>query len=112
MRDIEELITEEFEALHQLLREEESARLAALRKEKEEKMQMLREMTGKMRRQVSTLTDAIKAIAKHLEAEGVSFVQVNIYFFSVCIFVKYCIFSWIFFLASVIRLRQQRQTVK
>ncbi|XP_063068972.1 E3 ubiquitin-protein ligase TRIM35-like [Engraulis encrasicolus] len=58
----EKQIKEEFEKLHQFLRDEEAARIAALREEEEQKSQMMKEKIEKMSREISSLSDTIRAI--------------------------------------------------
>ncbi|KAL2080868.1 hypothetical protein ACEWY4_022721 [Coilia grayii] len=58
----EKQIKEEFEKLHQFLRDEEAARIAALREEDEQKSQMMKEKIEKMSREISSLSDTIRAI--------------------------------------------------
>lgn len=64
---MERVIKEKFEELHQFLRDEEGSRLKALRQEGDERLQMLQKMTLRMRRQVSTLTEAIKSIEEDMD---------------------------------------------
>uniref|UniRef100_A0AAY4BMM9 Tripartite motif-containing protein 35-like n=1 Tax=Denticeps clupeoides TaxID=299321 RepID=A0AAY4BMM9_9TELE len=71
----ERRIKEEFQKLHQFLRDEEAARIAALREEEEQKSQMMKEKMEKMSREISSLSDTIRAIEKEMEAEDVSFLQ-------------------------------------
>ena len=58
----EKMIKEEFEKLHLFLRDEEAARIAALREEEEQKSQMMKEKIEKMSREISSLSDTIRAI--------------------------------------------------
>ncbi|KAL0967003.1 hypothetical protein UPYG_G00303280 [Umbra pygmaea] len=71
----ERLIKEEFEKLHQFLREEEEARIAALREEEEQKSQMTKKKIEELIRQISSLSDTIRATEEELRAEDVSFLQ-------------------------------------
>ncbi|XP_028848209.1 zinc-binding protein A33-like [Denticeps clupeoides] len=71
----ERRIKEEFQKLHQFLRDEEAARIAALRGEEEQKSQMMKEKMEKMSREISSLSDTIRAIEKEMGAEDVSFLQ-------------------------------------
>ncbi|XP_028848200.1 zinc-binding protein A33-like [Denticeps clupeoides] len=64
-------IKEEFEMLHQFLRDEEAARIAALREEEVQKSQMMK----KMSREISSLSDTIRALEEEMGAEDVSFLQ-------------------------------------
>ncbi|CAB1326830.1 unnamed protein product [Coregonus sp. 'balchen'] len=71
----ERQIKEEFQKLHQFLREEEEARIATLREEEEQKSQMMKEKIEEMSRQISSLSDTIRAIEEELTAEDISFLQ-------------------------------------
>ncbi|XP_062390985.1 zinc-binding protein A33-like [Sardina pilchardus] len=71
----ERLIKEEFQKLHQFLQDEETARIAALREEEKQKSQMMKEKIEKMSREISTLSDTIRAIEKEMEADDITFVQ-------------------------------------
>ncbi|KAL0966921.1 hypothetical protein UPYG_G00302290 [Umbra pygmaea] len=71
----ERLIKEEFEKLHQFLREEEEARITALREEEEQKSQMMKKKIDELIRQISSLSDTIRAIEKELSAEDLLFLQ-------------------------------------
>ncbi|XP_028848197.1 zinc-binding protein A33-like [Denticeps clupeoides] len=71
----ERRIKEEFQKLHQFLRDEEAARIAALREEEEQKSQMMKEKMEKMSREISSLSDTIRAVEEEMEAEDVSFLQ-------------------------------------
>ncbi|KAI4874090.1 hypothetical protein NFI96_030797, partial [Prochilodus magdalenae] len=73
----ERQIMEEFEKLHQFLQDEEAARISALREEEEQKSQMLKEKIEKMSREISALSDTIRAIEEEMGAEDVSFLQVR-----------------------------------
>ncbi|KAI4883965.1 hypothetical protein NFI96_029549, partial [Prochilodus magdalenae] len=73
----ERQIKEEFEKLHQFLRDEEAARISALRKEEEQKSQTMKEKIEKMSREISALSDTIRAIEGEMAAEDVSFLQVR-----------------------------------
>ncbi len=74
----EKQIKQEFEKLHQFLRDEEAARIAALREEEEQKSQTMKEEIEKMSREISSLSDTIRAIEE--EADDVTFLQVRNYF--------------------------------
>ncbi|XP_062391291.1 zinc-binding protein A33-like [Sardina pilchardus] len=65
----------EFEKLHQFLRDEEAARIAALREEEEQKSQMMKEKIEKMSREISSLSDTIRAIEEQMGADDVTFLQ-------------------------------------
>ncbi|KAM3849777.1 uncharacterized protein ACN63O_020470 [Diretmus argenteus] len=69
----ERQIKEEFKKLHQFLQEEEEARIAALREEEEQKSQMMKQKIDGLSREISALSDTIRAIEKELRAEDVSF---------------------------------------
>ncbi|KAM3842781.1 LOW QUALITY PROTEIN: E3 ubiquitin-protein ligase TRIM39-like [Diretmus argenteus] len=69
----ERQIKEEFKKLHQFLQEEEEARIAALREEEEQKSQMMKQKAEGLSREISALSDTIRAIEKELRAEDVSF---------------------------------------
>ncbi|KAM3878476.1 E3 ubiquitin-protein ligase TRIM39-like [Diretmus argenteus] len=68
----ERQIKEEFKKLHQFLQEEEEARIAALKEEEEQKIQMMKQKTEGLSRDISALSNTIKAIEKELIAEDVS----------------------------------------
>ncbi|XP_066538435.1 E3 ubiquitin-protein ligase TRIM39-like [Hoplias malabaricus] len=71
----ERQIKEEFEELHQFLRDEEAARIAALREEEEQKSQRMKEKIEKISREISSLSDTIRAVEEQMSAEDVSFLQ-------------------------------------
>ncbi|XP_062390989.1 zinc-binding protein A33-like [Sardina pilchardus] len=71
----ERQIKVEFEKLHQFLRDEEAARIAALREEEEQKSRMMKEKIEKMRREISSLSDTIRAIEKEMGADDITFLQ-------------------------------------
>ncbi|XP_041931895.1 E3 ubiquitin-protein ligase TRIM35-like isoform X2 [Alosa sapidissima] len=71
----ERQIKQEFEKLHQFLRDEEAARIAALREEEEQKSQMMKEKIKKIIREISSLSDTIRAIKKEMESDDVTFLQ-------------------------------------
>ena len=73
----ERQIKEEFEKLHQFLRDEEAARLAAQREEEEQKSQMMKEKIEKMSREISSLSDTIRAIEEEMGADDITFLQVG-----------------------------------
>ncbi|XP_031433337.2 nuclear factor 7, brain-like, partial [Clupea harengus] len=73
----ERQIKEEFEKLHQFLRDEEAARLAVLREEEEQKSQMMKEKIEKMSREISSLSDTIRAIEEEMGADDITFLQVG-----------------------------------
>ncbi|KAK3568971.1 hypothetical protein QTP86_021382, partial [Hemibagrus guttatus] len=71
----ERQIKEQFEKLHQFLRDEEALRIAALREEEEQKSQMMKEKIEKLSRDISSLSDTIRAIEEEMRAEDVLFLQ-------------------------------------
>ena len=73
----ERQIKEEFEKLHQFLRDEEAARLSALREDEEQKSQMMKKKIEKMSREISSLSDTIRATEKEMEADDITFLQVT-----------------------------------
>src|SRR4029434_11153275 len=73
----EKQIKEEFEKLHQFLRDEEAARTAALREEEEQKSQMMKDKIEKMSREISSLSDTIRAIEETSGSYDISFLQVR-----------------------------------
>ncbi|XP_030642197.1 tripartite motif-containing protein 35-like isoform X3 [Chanos chanos] len=73
----ERQIKEEFEKLHQFLRDEEAARIAAVREEEEQKSQMMKEKIEEMSREISRLSDSIRALEEEMKAEDISFLKVN-----------------------------------
>ncbi|KAM3838359.1 E3 ubiquitin-protein ligase TRIM39-like [Diretmus argenteus] len=68
-------IKEEFKQLHQFLREEEQERLAALMEEEEQKCRMTSETIERLSREISTLSDTIKATEEELGTDDISFLQ-------------------------------------
>ncbi|XP_048093063.1 zinc-binding protein A33-like [Alosa alosa] len=68
-------INKQFVELHQFLRDEEAARIAALREEEEQKSQMMKEKIEKMSREISSLSDTIRAIDDEMGADDISFLQ-------------------------------------
>ncbi|XP_063042240.1 zinc-binding protein A33-like [Engraulis encrasicolus] len=75
VHNTEKQINEEFEKLHQFLRDEEAARIAALREEEVQKSQMMKEKIEKMRREISSLSESIRAIEEEMKADDVTFLQ-------------------------------------
>ncbi|KAM4620391.1 uncharacterized protein ACJ7VT_007080 [Polymixia lowei] len=74
-RNTEKQIKEEFKKLHQFLQEEEEARITALREEEEKKSQMMKEKIEGLSREITALSDTIRAIEKELRVEDISFLQ-------------------------------------
>ncbi|XP_063041079.1 zinc-binding protein A33-like [Engraulis encrasicolus] len=75
VHNTEKQIKEEFEKLHQFLRDEEAARTAALREEEEQKSQMMKEKIEKLSKEISSLSESIRAIEEEMEADDVTFLQ-------------------------------------
>ncbi|MBN3324641.1 TRI35 protein, partial [Atractosteus spatula] len=75
VQQTERLIKKEFEQLHQFLREEETARIAALREEEGQKSQMMKEKIESLTREISSLSDTIRAIEQEMGVEDISFLQ-------------------------------------
>ncbi|XP_064808823.1 zinc-binding protein A33-like [Oncorhynchus masou masou] len=71
----ENQMKEEFEKLHQFLREEEEARIAALKEEEKQKSQKMKEKIEQMNREISSLSDTIRAIEGELKDEDIPFLQ-------------------------------------
>uniref|UniRef100_A0A8C8CCR8 Zinc-binding protein A33-like n=1 Tax=Oncorhynchus tshawytscha TaxID=74940 RepID=A0A8C8CCR8_ONCTS len=71
----ERLIKMGFKKFHQFLYHEESARIAELKEEEEQKSQMMKKKIEKMSREISSLSDTIRAIEEELGAEDISFLQ-------------------------------------
>ncbi|XP_026162813.1 E3 ubiquitin-protein ligase TRIM39-like [Mastacembelus armatus] len=74
-RQTEKQIKEQFKMLHQFLQEEEEARITALREEEEQKSQMMKEKIEALSREITALSDTIRATEEELRAEDVSFLQ-------------------------------------
>ncbi|XP_038551946.1 zinc-binding protein A33-like [Micropterus salmoides] len=72
-RHAERQIKEQFEKLHQFLQEEEEARITAVREEEEQKSRMMKLKIEAMRREITALSETIKATEEELRAEDVSF---------------------------------------
>ncbi|XP_062391173.1 E3 ubiquitin-protein ligase TRIM35-like [Sardina pilchardus] len=73
----EKQIKEEFKTLHQFLQDEEAARIAALREEEEQKSQLMKEKIEKMSREISSLSETIRAIEKQISADDITFLQIS-----------------------------------
>ncbi|XP_058257701.1 zinc-binding protein A33-like [Hemibagrus wyckioides] len=71
----ERQIKKQFEKLHQFLRDEEAVRITALREEEEQKSQMMKEKIEKLSRDISSLSDTIRAIEEEMKAEDILFLQ-------------------------------------
>ncbi|XP_030639298.1 tripartite motif-containing protein 35-like isoform X3 [Chanos chanos] len=74
-KNTERQIKEEFEKLHQFLRDEETARMTALREEEEQKSQMMKEKIEEMSREISSLSDTIRAIEEKIKAKDITFLK-------------------------------------
>ncbi|KAJ8371858.1 hypothetical protein AAFF_G00299530 [Aldrovandia affinis] len=74
-QNTERQIRAEFEKLRQFLRDEEAARIAALREEEEQKSRAMKKRIEKMKREISSLSDTIRAIEQEMKAEDISFLQ-------------------------------------
>ncbi|XP_041927122.1 E3 ubiquitin-protein ligase TRIM39-like [Alosa sapidissima] len=72
-QNTEKQINEEFEKLYQFLQDEEAARIAALREEEEQKSQMMKEKIEKMSREISSLSDTIRAIEEKMGADDITY---------------------------------------
>uniref|UniRef100_A0A8C8EQ10 RING-type domain-containing protein n=1 Tax=Oncorhynchus tshawytscha TaxID=74940 RepID=A0A8C8EQ10_ONCTS len=59
------------------LREEEDVRIAVLREEEEQKSQVMKEKIEEMSREISSLSDTIRALEEELRAEDISFLKVS-----------------------------------
>ncbi|XP_064190409.1 E3 ubiquitin-protein ligase TRIM35-like isoform X1 [Anguilla rostrata] len=68
-------IQKEFEILHQFLRDNEAARIAVLREEEEQKSQRMKERVEDMTKEISSLTEAIRALEQEMRADDISFLQ-------------------------------------
>ncbi|XP_062391098.1 nuclear factor 7, brain-like [Sardina pilchardus] len=75
----ERQIKEEFEKLHQCLQKEEAARVAAVKKDEKQKSQMMKEKIEKMSREISSLSDTIRAIEEDMGAADITFLQVDVF---------------------------------
>ncbi|XP_029947462.1 tripartite motif-containing protein 35-like isoform X1 [Salarias fasciatus] len=71
----EEHIKEQFKKLHQFLQEEEETRIAALRDEQDQKNQLLKGKIQVLSRNISVLSDVIRATETELRAEDVPFLN-------------------------------------
>uniref|UniRef100_A0A3B4GT75 RING-type domain-containing protein n=1 Tax=Pundamilia nyererei TaxID=303518 RepID=A0A3B4GT75_9CICH len=74
-RRTERKIREQFKKLHQFLAEEEEARLTVLWEEEEQKSWMMKEKMEALSREITALSDTIRATEEELRAEDVSFLH-------------------------------------
>ncbi|XP_030640642.1 tripartite motif-containing protein 35-like isoform X2 [Chanos chanos] len=74
-KNTERQIKEEFEKLHQFLSDEEAVRITALREEEEQKSQMMKGMSEEMSREISSLSDTIRAIEEEIKAKDITFLK-------------------------------------
>uniref|UniRef100_A0A3Q3MGM6 Nuclear factor 7, ovary-like n=1 Tax=Mastacembelus armatus TaxID=205130 RepID=A0A3Q3MGM6_9TELE len=74
-RQTEKQIKEQFQKLHQFLQEEEEARITALREDEGQKSQMMKDKIEALSREVTALSDTIRATEEELRAEDISFLQ-------------------------------------
>ncbi|XP_061584378.1 zinc-binding protein A33-like [Cololabis saira] len=70
-----EKIKDQFKTFHQFLHEEEEARVNAVREEEKLKSKMLREKDEDLSRQISAISDIVRASEKELRCADVSFLQ-------------------------------------
>ncbi|KAM6985944.1 E3 ubiquitin-protein ligase TRIM35-like [Aplochiton taeniatus] len=68
-------IKEEFKNLNHFLQEEEEAKLTALREEEEQKLDAMNEKIETLSREMSTISEKIRAINKELNTEDILFLQ-------------------------------------
>ncbi|XP_030584767.1 tripartite motif-containing protein 35-like [Archocentrus centrarchus] len=71
----EKQIKEQFKKLRQFLQEEEKARITALREEEEQKSQKIQEKVEDLSREITVLSETIRATEEELRAEDVSLLQ-------------------------------------
>uniref|UniRef100_A0A674B968 Zinc-binding protein A33-like n=1 Tax=Salmo trutta TaxID=8032 RepID=A0A674B968_SALTR len=64
----EMVIKADFQKLHQFLQEEEEVRIAVLREEEEQKSQVMKEKIEEMNREISSLSDTIRALEEELRS--------------------------------------------
>ncbi|XP_012729237.2 nuclear factor 7, ovary [Fundulus heteroclitus] len=75
-RRTERRIKEQFKKLQRFLAEEEEARLAALWEEEEQKSGMINRKIETLSREISALSDTVRATEEELEADDISFLSV------------------------------------
>uniref|UniRef100_A0A3Q0SQ04 RING-type domain-containing protein n=1 Tax=Amphilophus citrinellus TaxID=61819 RepID=A0A3Q0SQ04_AMPCI len=71
----EKQIKEQFKKLRQFLQEEEKSRITALREEEEQKSQKIQEKVEDLSREITALSETIRATEEELRAEDVSLLQ-------------------------------------
>ncbi len=74
----ENQIKEEFEKLHQFLRDEEEKRIRSLRKETKPQDEKLKARKEELSTQISDLSENMAAVWQDIEAENITFLQVEI----------------------------------
>ncbi|KAF3698535.1 E3 ubiquitin-protein ligase TRIM39 [Channa argus] len=74
-RHTERQIKEQFKKFHRFLEEEEEAKMAALREEEEQKSQRMKEKMEALSREITALSDTVRATEDELRAEDVSFLH-------------------------------------
>lgn len=70
-------VQEEFEKLHHFLRVEEATRLAALKREEERKSQQMSEKVEEVARNMTALSETIRAIEEEMEMENLTILHVR-----------------------------------
>ncbi len=73
----ENKIKEEFEKLHQFLKDEEEKKIRSLRKEIEPQDEKLKARIEDLSAQISDLSERMAAIWQDMEAENITFIQVQ-----------------------------------
>ncbi|KAJ8381817.1 hypothetical protein SKAU_G00025950 [Synaphobranchus kaupii] len=71
-RQTEERIKDDFEKLHHFLRVEEQVRVTALKEEEEEKSQMMKAKIDALERNMTSLSDTIRAIEEEIQVDDIS----------------------------------------
>ncbi len=74
----ENKIKKEFEKLHQFLKDEEEKQIRSLRKEMDPQDQNLKSIIEELSKQISDLSDRMAAVWQDMEAENLTFLQVQI----------------------------------
>ncbi|KAM4523955.1 E3 ubiquitin-protein ligase TRIM35 [Fundulus diaphanus] len=74
-RFVERRTHEEFEKLHNFLREEEDSRMEALRREEEQKAGQMRQMIEEIEKNISSVSDTIRALEEEMALEDISVLQ-------------------------------------